>query len=110
MDVVGGSTLARVLAEMQYGGTVAAYGLAGGFELNTTVMPFILRNVSLRGVDSVSCPQERRVKVWKRLAAAMPPSAYAELGCAIALEEVPQAAKDILAGRIQRRMLVNLNL
>lgn len=110
VDVVGGSTLARVLAEMQYGGTVAACGLAGGFELNTTVMPFILRNVSLRGVDSVSCPQERRVKVWERLAAAMPPSAYAELGCAIALEEVPQAAKDILAGRIQGRMLVNLNL
>lgn len=110
VDVVGGSTLARVLAEMQYGGTVAACGLAGGFELNTTVMPFILRNVSLRGVDSVSCPQERRVRTWERLAAEMPPSAYAELGCAIALEEVPQAAKDILAGRIQGRLLVNLNL
>ena len=110
VDVVGGSTLARVLAEMQYGGTVAACGLAGGFDLNTTVMPFILRNVSLRGVDSVSCPQERRIRAWERLAAEMPPSAYAELGCAIALEEVPQAAHDILAGRIQGRMLVNLNL
>ncbi|WGZ94106.1 MAG: MDR family oxidoreductase [Candidatus Thiothrix putei] len=110
VDVVGGNTLARVLAEMQYGGTVAACGLAGGFELNTTVMPFILRNVGLRGVDSVSCPAERRLRAWERLAAAMPPSAYAELGCAIALEEVPQAAKDILAGRIQGRLLVNLNL
>lgn len=110
VDVVGGSTLARVLAEMQYGGTVAACGLAGGFELNTTVMPFILRNVGLRGVDSVSCPQERRIRTWERLAAELPASAYADLGCAIALEEVPQAAKDILAGRIQGRMLVNLNL
>ncbi|WML89262.1 MDR family oxidoreductase [Thiothrix lacustris] len=110
VDVVGGSTLARVLAEMQYGGTVAACGLAGGFELNTTVMPFILRNVGLRGVDSVSCPPERRIRTWERLAAELPASAYADLGCAIALEEVPQAAKDILAGRIQGRMLVNLNL
>ncbi|QTR45566.1 oxidoreductase [Thiothrix litoralis] len=110
VDVVGGSTLARVLAEMQYGGTVAACGLAGGFELNTTVMPFILRNVGLRGVDSVSCPQERRIRTWERLAAELPASAYADLGCAIALEEVPQAATDILAGRIQGRMLVNLNL
>jgi acrylyl-CoA reductase (NADPH) len=110
IDVVGGSTLARVLAEMQYGGTVAACGLVGGFELNTTVMPFILRNVGLRGVDSVSCPQERSIRTWERLAAELPPSAYADLGCAIALEEVPQAAKDILAGRIQGRMLVNLNL
>ena len=110
IDVVGGSTLARVLAEMKYGGTVAACGLVGGFELQTTVMPFILRNVSLRGVDSVSCPQERRIRTWERLATELPKSAYADLGCAIALEEVPQAAKDILAGRIQGRMLVNLNL
>lgn len=110
VDVVGGNILARILAEMQYGGTVAACGLAGGIELHTTVMPFILRNVSLRGVDSVSCPLERRIRTWERLTAELPKSAYADLGCAIALEEVPQAAKDIMAGRIQGRMLVNLNL
>lgn len=110
VDVVGGEMLARILAEMEYGGTVAACGLAGGHELNTTVMPFILRNVSLRGVDSVSCPQERRTLAWERLTAELPESAYDTLGCAIALEEVPQAAQDIIAGRIQGRMLVNMAL
>lgn len=110
VDVVGGTMLARILAEMDYGGTVAACGLAGGHELNTTVMPFILRNVSLRGVDSVSCPLPRRLQAWERLAAELPESAYDMLGCAIALEEVPQAARDIISGRIQGRMLVNLAL
>lgn len=110
VDVVGGDMLARVLAEMDYGGTVAACGLAGSHELHTTVMPFILRNVSLRGVDSVSCPLPRRTQAWERLAALLPESAYADLGCTLALEEVPQAAKDIIAGKVQGRMLVNLNL
>jgi acrylyl-CoA reductase (NADPH) len=67
VDSVGSTLLARVLAEMDYGGCVAACGLAGGADLPTTVMPFILRNVSLRGVDSVMCPVQRRKEAWDRL-------------------------------------------
>lgn len=109
VDVVGGDMLARILAETAYGGAVAACGLAGSFKLATTVMPFILRNVSLRGVDSVSCPQERRTLAWERLASELPESAYADLGHTIGLADVPQAAADIVAGRIQGRVLVDPN-
>jgi len=93
VDVVGGSILSRVLAEMQYNGTVAACGLANSFKLDTTVMPFILRNVRLQGVDSVSCPFTRRQQAWQRLAAELPASAYTELSQVIALAAVPEAAK-----------------
>lgn len=110
VDVTGGPILARVLAEMNYGGAVAACGLAASFKLDTTVMPFILRNVSLRGVDSVYCPLERRTRAWQRLAAELPESAYAEIGRVISLEEVPQAAADIIAGKIRGRTLVDPNL
>ncbi len=110
VDVVGGDILGRVLAEMDYNGAVAACGLAGSFKLNTTVMPFILRNVSLRGVDSVSCPLERRTRAWELLAAELPESAYTDIGQTIALEGVPQAAQDIIAGKVQGRILVNLAL
>lgn len=110
VDVVGGDILARVLAEMDYNGAVAACGLANSFKLSTTVMPFILRNVSLRGADSVSCPQERRTRAWELLAAELPESAYADIGQAIALEDIPQAAGDILAGKVQGRMLIDLSL
>ena len=72
VDTVGSTMLARVLAETQYGGCVAACGLAGGADLPTTVMPFILRNVSLRGVDSVMCPVERRKQAWQRLVTDLP--------------------------------------
>ncbi|EIJ35001.1 MDR family oxidoreductase [Thiothrix nivea] len=110
VDVVGGDILARVLAEMDYNGAVAACGLANSFKLNTTVMPFILRNVSLRGADSVSCPQERRTRAWELLAAELPESAYTDIGQAIALEDIPQAAGDILAGKVQGRTLIDLSL
>lgn len=110
VDVTGGTILARVLAEMNYGGAVAACGLAASFKLETTVMPFILRNVSLRGVDSVYCPLERRTIAWQRLAELLPESAYDEIGQVIGLGEVPKAAEEIIAGRIRGRTLVNPNL
>ena len=110
VDVVGGSILSRVLAEMQYNGTVAACGLANSFKLDTTVMPFILRNVSLQGVDSVSCPFTRRQQAWQRLAAELPASAYTELSQVIALAAVPEAAQAIIEGKIQGRVLVDPNL
>jgi acrylyl-CoA reductase (NADPH) len=110
VDVVGGAILSRVIAEMQYNGTVAACGLANSFKLETTVMPFILRNVRLQGVDSVSCPFTRRQQAWQRLAAELPASAYTELSQVIALEAVPAAAQAIIEGKIQGRVLVDPNL
>ena len=110
VDVVGGAILSRVIAEMQYNGTVAACGLANSFKLETTVMPFILRNVRLQGVDSVSCPFTRRQQAWQRLAAELPASAYTELSQVIALEAVPDAAQAIIEGKIQGRVLVDPNL
>lgn len=109
VDTVGGKILARVLAEMKYGAAVAACGLAGGADLPTTVMPFILRGVRLLGVDSVMCPRERRVEAWKRLAAELPAKALAKIGRTIPLEEVPPAAADILAGRVRGRIVVDVN-
>ncbi|RMG36790.1 MAG: oxidoreductase [Gammaproteobacteria bacterium] len=108
VDTVGGVILARVLAEMGYGGAVAACGLAGGHELHTTVMPFILRNVSLRGVDSVMCPRERRIEAWHRLARELPHERLSEIEQVARLEDLPRLAEEILAGRIRGRVVVDL--
>jgi acrylyl-CoA reductase (NADPH) len=109
IDTVGSKILARVLAEMKYGAPVAACGLAGGADLPTTVMPFILRGVRLLGVDSVMCPRERRLVAWKRLASELPANALAKIGRTITLEEVPSAAADILSGRVRGRVVVDVN-
>ncbi len=90
IDTVGSTLLARVLAETQYGGCVAACGLAGGADLPTTVLPFILRNVSLRGVDSVMCPVAWRKKAWGRLVQDLPADALGEIGHTVGLEELPE--------------------
>lgn len=73
VDTIGGSTLSRVLSAVKYGGLVAASGNAGGIELSTTVLPFILRGVSLRGIDSVLVPRDRRRHIWQRLASDLAP-------------------------------------
>lgn len=110
VDTVGGDILARVLAEMKYGGTVSACGLASSFKLNTTVMPFILRNVSLRGNDSVSCPVERRTKAWERLASDLPESTYDTISRTVGLDQVQEVAQEIMAGQVQGRVLIDPNL
>jgi len=109
VDVVGTTTLARVLAEMNYGGCVAACGLAGGADLPTTVMPFILRNVSLRGVDSVMCPVERRKVAWQRLVNDLPARALGEIGQVISLEQLPELAEKITNGAVRGRVIVDPN-
>ncbi|GGK80462.1 acrylyl-CoA reductase (NADPH) [Amphritea balenae] len=109
IDTVGDAILARVLAETDYRGVVAACGLAGGFKLPTTVMPFILRNVRLQGVDSVMCPVDIRTQAWNRLLTDLPESALGDIGNVVGLSEVPQAAADIIAGKIQGRTLVDPN-
>ena len=108
VDTVGGDILARLLAETQYGGAVAACGLAGGYKLPSTVMPFILRNVRLQGVDSVMCPVGRRTTAWQRLAAELPQRLIGSINQIVSLENVQQKAEDILAGRIQGRVVVDL--
>ncbi len=110
VDTAGGDILARTLAEMKYEGVVAACGLASNFKLNTTVMPFILRNVTLRGVDSVSCPLERRTRAWERLASDLPESAYSAISHTIGLDEVEAISKEIMAGQVQGRVLIDPNM
>lgn len=109
VDTVGSSLLARVLAETNYGGCVAACGLAGGADLPTTVMPFILRNVSLRGVDSVMCPPGRRKEAWERLVRDLPAGTLGDIGQAIGLEDLPGEAEKIVAGQVRGRVIVDLS-
>ncbi|BBB30691.1 MDR family oxidoreductase [Neptunomonas japonica] len=109
IDTVGDAMLARILAEADYNATVAACGLAGGFKLPTTVMPFILRNVRLQGVDSVMCPIERRTQAWNRLQTDLPAVALGEISQVIGLDDVPEYAEKIVNGKIQGRTIVDLN-
>lgn len=109
VDTVGSTILARILAEMDYGGAVAACGLAGGADLPTTVMPFILRAVRLLGVDSVMCPIPRRKQAWERLVHDLPENALETIAHVASLEEIPQLAEDIVAGRTRGRVVVDPN-
>lgn len=108
IDSVGGRTLASVLSQLRHGGTVAACGLAGGTELSTTVMPFILRGVSLAGINSVHCPRAMREHVWSRLARDLDPALVDLIVTDIALEDAREAAHDLLAGRVRGRLAVNV--
>ncbi|MDV3128438.1 acryloyl-CoA reductase [Mycobacterium sp. 21AC1] len=110
VDCVGGETLATVLASLRYGATVAASGNAGGASLSTTVFPFILRGVTLVGIDSVRCPIERRRQVWERLAEDLRPPALDNL----ATDEVDLAGLHLALARIRNgsnrgRTLVRLS-
>ena len=100
--------LAKVLAQMNYGGCVAACGLAGGFALPTTVMPFILRNVRLQGVDSVMTPAERRAEAWERLARDLPASFYEQSATEITLSQAPEYANKIMDNQFHGRALVKI--
>lgn len=109
IDTVGGRVLARVLAEMHYGGCVANCGLAGSTDLPTTVMPFILRAVSLRGVDSVMCPIHRRKTAWSRLVRDLPVSTLDMITPkVITLNDLPACSADLLSGKIRGRLIVDV--
>lgn len=108
IDTVGGQMLANVLAQTLYGGTVAACGLAGGAGLPTTVMPFILRNVRLQGVDSVQAPYAVRQQAWSRLATLLPESFYQQAAQEITLAQAPDYAARLLDNQITGRTLVRL--
>ncbi|MGL4485841.1 MAG: MDR family oxidoreductase [Yersinia sp. (in: enterobacteria)] len=108
IDTVGDKLLAKVLAQMNYNSTVAACGLAGGYTLPTTVMPFILRNVRLQGMDSVMTPQPRRQQAWQRLLEILPESFYQQVSHTITLEDAPVAAANLLANKVTGRTLVKI--
>ena len=105
---MGGKVLAKVLAQIDYLGAVAACGLAGGFDLPTTVMPFILRGVKLLGVDSVMCPFEQRMQAWNRLAEQLPESFYTRGATEIELQAVPEMAEAITLGQVTGRTLIRV--
>jgi len=108
VDVVGGSTLSAVLKSTKYGGTVACCGLVGSPELPVNVYPFILRGVSLLGVDSVQACRETRREIWQRLASAWKPARLAEMASECSLQDLEAHIQAILHGGMRGRVLVNL--
>ena len=110
VDAVGGNTLASILPQMKYGGAIASCGLAGGVELNATVIPFLLRGVKLLGIDSVMCPLERRKAAWKKLAKDLSMEALDSLTKIVTLGDAPDLAGKILKGEVQGRIVVDVNL
>jgi acrylyl-CoA reductase (NADPH) len=110
VDSVGSHTLANVCAGMQYRGVVAACGLAQGMDFPATVAPFILRGVTLAGVDSVMCPRAERLEAWARLARDLDPLRLEAIGSReIGLAEAIPVAADILAGKVRGRVVVDVN-
>jgi acrylyl-CoA reductase (NADPH) len=108
IDSVGSTTLANVLSMTSYGGAVAACGLAGGLELPTTVAPFILRGVSLLGVDSVYCPQPLRREAWRRLAVDLDRAKLAAMTSEVPLSGVIETARTIVDGKLRGRHAVRV--
>ncbi|MBM7702845.1 MDR family oxidoreductase [Metabacillus iocasae] len=108
IDTVGSQTLANVLSQMKYDGTVTACGLAGGNDLPSTVFPFILRGVKLVGIDSVMVSYEKRVKAWKQLAETVDATVLESVVTEITLKDVPEYAERITNGEIQGRTIVNV--
>lgn len=109
IDTVGGQTLATLLKQITYGGSVAACGLADSSDLPTTVYPFILRGISLLGVDSVMCPTPQRLEAWKRIASLLDDEILdLILERIISLAEIPESSCRILNGEVRGRIVVAL--
>jgi acrylyl-CoA reductase (NADPH) len=109
IDAVGGSTLAAILPQIRYRGSVAACGLAGGTKLETTVIPFLLRGVNLLGIDSVMCPREIRQEAWNRLGHDLPLDKLDSMIQGATLGQLPELGPQILDGRVKGRIVVDVN-
>ncbi|WP_341647524.1 MDR family oxidoreductase [Thauera humireducens] len=109
VDTVGSHTLANVCASTRYRGTVAACGLAQGMDLPATVAPFILRGVTLVGIDSVMAPREERIEAWSRLARDLDPAKLALMTREIGLGETIDTAAALLEGKVRGRVVVDVN-
>jgi acrylyl-CoA reductase (NADPH) len=108
VDSVGSHTLVNAVAQVRYGGAVAACGLAQGMDFPASVAPFILRSVKLIGVDSVMAPKARRIAAWTQLAAELKPETLATMTQEITLAEALAWAPKILAGQVRGRLVVNV--
>ncbi len=108
VDSVAGTTLATVLSRVRYGGAVAACGLASGFDLPATVLPFILRGVSLLGVDSVSASLDARREAWSRLEELVSRRTLDKIAVDAELEDLPDLSREVLAGEIRGRIVVTV--
>ena len=109
IDSVGSQTLANILSQIKYGGAVSACGLAQGMDLPSTVMPFILRGVSLLGIDSVMAPMNARERAWKRLSSDINIQKLEEMVVDTSLDKVESLGKEILSGNIRGRVVVNIS-
>jgi acrylyl-CoA reductase (NADPH) len=109
VDPVGGEILAWLTRTMMPGGSIASSGLAGGIELHTTVLPFILRGVKLLGIDSVACPMDTRRNVWHRLATDLKPRHLTAVAREISLDELPSAFAALLKGKARGRYVVKIS-
>ncbi|MBO44161.1 MAG: oxidoreductase [Rhodospirillaceae bacterium] len=110
VDTVGSTTLASVLAQMMYGSSVATCGLAGGADLQTTVIPFLLRGINLLGIDSVVQPFDNRLATWQRIAEDLPLEKLDALTETVGIAAVPDAASAIIKGEIRGRLVVDVNV
>ena len=108
VDAVGSHTLANACAQTRYGGVVAACGLAQGADLPATVMPFILRGVTLAGVDSVMAPQPLRREAWQRLARDLDPQRLETITTEVPLAQAIARAQDLMAGKLRGRVVVSI--
>ena len=108
IDSVGSTTLANILAQISYGGAVSACGLAQGMDLPSTVMPFILRGVSLLGIDSVMAPMQIRERAWNRLSKDINFEKLEEMIIETSLDQIEKFAQDILKGQVRGRVVVNI--
>ena len=108
IDTVGSTTLARLLTQIKYGGSVASCGLAAGPKLETTVIPFLLRGINLLGIDSVMQPFENRVLAWDRVAKDLPISKLDKMVEVISLSDISEVAPQILSGQVRGRIVVDL--
>jgi acrylyl-CoA reductase (NADPH) len=108
VDAVGGATLATILTQLKYRAAVAACGLAGGSDLPATVIPFLLRGVSLLGIDSVMCPPAPRIETWRRLARDLPLDRLDAMVEEVTLDQVAVLAPKILSGAVRGRTVVNI--
>jgi len=107
IDAVGSTTLATALTQLKYGSSVAACGLAGGNDLPTTVLPFLLRGVNLLGIDSVMCPKPRREAAWARIVRDLPMDKLDAMTSVVPLSRLPELAGEILKGSTRGRVVVD---
>jgi len=108
VDAVGSQTLVNALAQTRYGGVVAACGLAQGSDLPGTVLPFILRGVTLAGIDSVMAPIVRRREAWERLARDIDPAALEAMTTEVPLGDAVANAHALMEGRVRGRVVVTI--